>query len=444
MRKNYALLKQYGLALALLFTTTIIIYSCKKDSNIENTIESAKAWYNVKSRGKQIELKSTENITLKAGMFKFNDDRDMIHVPIIIKNNEGLKLEGSFMLLIIKENETYSSRVIFNEQSDYFNALISDEGIKQAYLNILNISEDKMLIQDKSVVVPNINRGKLMTVREEPVMCTDWYWTTYDSWTGTVYDEIYLYTSCTGGGGGTAPGTGASNVFTKKVDVDPNARQCLKDIKAALEALGMKNTSTESSLIAGVLNKLNLSNGEGFNGILTEGSTSKINYIAETTPPDYNNIAQNVVTEIKFNSTYLNKMTDLAVAGVMMHEYVHAYFSWNLYLMERNKNVDPKFKETYDLLFTENGQINYSPEKDSQHEQIAKSFVGEISAMLKQYAISNQIALPTDSEYFNKMAWAGLEKTSLYKFAPAGTNTTLSAEQGLLGNKITQVIKCKQ
>lgn len=31
MRKNYTLLKQYVIALTFLFTTAIIIYSCKKD-----------------------------------------------------------------------------------------------------------------------------------------------------------------------------------------------------------------------------------------------------------------------------------------------------------------------------------------------------------------------------------------------------------------------------
>jgi hypothetical protein len=36
MRKNYALLKQYVLALILLTTTTIVIYSCKKGEDKSN------------------------------------------------------------------------------------------------------------------------------------------------------------------------------------------------------------------------------------------------------------------------------------------------------------------------------------------------------------------------------------------------------------------------
>lgn len=48
MRKNYALLKRYTIALTLLLTATIIIYSCKKDNAFSNP-ETIKAkllsWY---------------------------------------------------------------------------------------------------------------------------------------------------------------------------------------------------------------------------------------------------------------------------------------------------------------------------------------------------------------------------------------------------------------
>lgn len=44
----------------------------------------------------------------------------------------------------------------------------------------------------------------------------------------------------------------------------------------------MKNTGTGSGLIASILNKLNLSAGESFNAIITEGQTTP-GYIAETT-----------------------------------------------------------------------------------------------------------------------------------------------------------------
>jgi hypothetical protein len=469
--KNYLFNRNLlKVSLLLISITFLFLYSCKNNTvEFSNTdpIADAKAWYLKSNTNKGTVLQSNKGTSQQieqeidwdsAKAFKLNDGTDVIGVPVKMILGK-VALGGSYMLLIDKVKNNYSVHVAYNSQKDYFKKDVSDEEMIAIYNQSLKANNTPQ---------KSGNGSKLMAVT-----CTQWYLSTtyYD---GDGYElgstSRLLYTSCSGdlgdypdadmGGPVDCAGTLAGGAYIsdcgciggqtgiqqcpREVYVDENVRQCLKDIKAALEALGMKNTSTSSELIASILNKLNLSTGENFNAIIVETTPSDPNNIAATLPPDYNDKTKSVATEIKFNPTYLNKLTDLAVAGVMMHEYIHAYFSWNLYLMERNKQVDPKFKETYDLLFNDDGQINYSPEKDLQHEQMAKSFAGEISAMLKQYAISNQIPLPSDPEYFNKMAWAGLEKTSLYKFAPSGTNATLAAEQGLSGNKITQVIKCKQ
>jgi len=232
----------------------------------------------------------------------------------------------------------------------------------------------------------------------------------------------------------------------KKVEVDSNARQCLKDIKAALELLGMKNTRTSGSLIANVLNKLNLSTGSNFNAIITEGTLDS-GYNAETRliKNPNNSDLNSYLSKIEFNSSYLDKATELKVAGTMMHEYIHAYFDWNLYLIRTGqRQADENFEKTYMVLFDKSG----APIPDRygisvQHEQIAISFTTEISSMLKDYAIANHIPLPADPEYFNKIAWAGLAKTSSYKFAPSGANYTISAESGTASATITQNLKCR-
>jgi len=49
MRKNYALLKRYALALTFLFAATLVVHSCKKDKNSgfsDPEIESLKFLYN--------------------------------------------------------------------------------------------------------------------------------------------------------------------------------------------------------------------------------------------------------------------------------------------------------------------------------------------------------------------------------------------------------------
>ncbi|KQN34544.1 hypothetical protein ASE92_13190 [Pedobacter sp. Leaf41] len=257
-----------------------------------------------------------------------------------------------------------------------------------------------------------------------------------------------------GGGGGYVPtpigggneGGGGSPQAPKVVDVDPDARQCLKDIKAALEGLGMKNTATGSGLISSVLNKLNLGTGANFNAIITE-ETIAPGSIAETTlitnPNSWG--TQGYVSKINFNSSYLNKASELATVRTMMHEYLHAYFDWNMYLIRSGqKGSDHEFETAYTLLFDESG----APLPDSygnvaQHEQIAKTFTSEISSMLKNYAITHNIPTPADPLYFDKMAWGGLQKTSLHKFAPDGAIYTNSAEQGNGSYTITTALKCK-
>ncbi|WP_229676824.1 SprT-like domain-containing protein, partial [Pedobacter psychrotolerans] len=233
----------------------------------------------------------------------------------------------------------------------------------------------------------------------------------------------------------------------QKVDIDPEARQCLKDIKAKLEVLGMKNTALSTGLISEVLNSLNLSKGSNFNAIINEAVLSK-GIVAETTlitnPNSWG--SQGYVSKITFNTSVLNTATDLKLVATMMHEYIHAYFDWNMYLIRTGqKNHDSDFEKNYKILFDESGDpLPDSFGNTAQHEQIAKSFVSNISAMLKSYAISESIPFPADPNYFEKMGWVGLQKTKAGTFAPNGTWYTTNAESGTSSPTITQTIKCKK
>lgn len=257
---------------------------------------------------------------------------------------------------------------------------------------------------------------------------------------GVENGSAYWNTECKTCMGGT---TGIDQCPIKQVDVDPNARPCLAAIKAKLEALGLKNTSKEAGLIADVLNKLNLSIGSNFNAIINEKAIST-NFVAQTieiTNPNSTWGTQGLVSEISFNSTYLDKMTDLAVAATMMHEYVHAYFEWNFHLMERGQvGYDVNFVNTYKLLFDKNGNPDNTP--NAHHEQMAVSFAGSISAMLKQYADSKGIAYPADPDYFKKMGWSGLTDTNAGKYAPAGATYTIASETGQGGVYLSKSLNC--
>jgi len=300
-------------------------------------------------------------------------------------------------------------------------------------------------------------RGKQMSIDHELTDCASYYYVTWDAHSGEILSSTFLYTECEGnaGGGGNGSGGGGgtggdgSNPSNPKVDVDPAARPCLGQIKSTLEALGLKTSISDGTgLIASILNKLNLSTGSNFNAIITEGTILPGALATTTLTANLNPLwgTQGTVSQIKFSSEHLNKMTELKVAATMMHEYVHAYFDWNASLIRNGQaGYDPGFQEKYTLLFDKTGKPLPDDFKGNiQHEQMSRNFVREIAVMLRNYAVAQEIPMPADQEYFNKMAWGGLLGTAAGKFAPEGTEYTLSAEQGTSGTTITTQTKCKQ
>lgn len=464
----------FKISLSLISITLLFVQACKNDKtelrNID-PIASAKAWY-LKSNingSMQLQLQSSKGTIqqikqeidwVSAKAFKLDDGTDVFGIPVKMILGEAV-LGGSFMMLISKDKIGYNLQIAYNTRTDYFKGSISNK-------EMINIYK-QTLVPDKINLRVNGSRAKLMAIT-----CTNWHMVTnfYDGAGNFITSTSrFLYQSCSGdigdypepdhGGPVDCAGTLAGGAYLSdcgciggatgilecykvimKVDVDPNVRQCLKDIKAALEALGMKNTSKSTGLIAGVLNKLNLSTGLDFNATITEGSINS-KYIAETTWETNPN--GNRITQIKFNETYLNRATDLKMAGTMMHEYIHAYFDWNLYLMKSGATTyDANFEKTYKLLFDESGVPLNDGFGANQHQQIATSFVKEIAAMLKIYAANQNIPLPADPLYFEKIGWGGLQYTSLYKYAPEGTTYANSAEAGNNSTTITQTIKCKK
>lgn len=351
----------------------------------------------------------------------------------------------------------------FGNGWSYMEGLISGRIAASTKENYLQSQKELSGLNKKS---PN-GRDKL--AREQGFTCFTamieyWGSTCVDSYGCDYYITGVSYvTSCTGpsglggeggeygggGGGGADGGVGNVPATISKVDVDPAARPCLGQIKSTLEALGLKtSTSDGTGLIASILNKLNLSTGPNFNAIIMEGTIlpGALAATTLTTNPNPSWGTQGTVSQIKFSSEHLNKMTELKVAATMMHEYVHAYFDWNASLIRNGQGgYDPGFQEKYTLLFDKSGKPLPDDFKGNiQHEQMSKNFVKEIATMLKNYAMSQRIPMPADQEYFNKMAWGGLLGTPAGKFAPEGTEYTLSAEQGSSATTITSQTKCKQ
>ena len=75
--------------------------------------------------------------------------------------------------------------------------------------------------------------------------------------------------------------------------------------------------------------------------------------------------------------------TDLAIAAVIIHEVVHAYF-FSLFDDKLNNNI-PKALNDFDLLYQRYVTNKYVGSDDAQHAQIWQNFIGIMSSALQEY-----------------------------------------------------------
>ncbi|TBO45060.1 hypothetical protein [Pedobacter kyonggii] len=405
------------------------------------------------------------------GLFKFNTKVPIEGEKISMKKSftrllfikTATATEGYFMTIINSDEylETTSNpeqNTFLKKEASFIGTVVYHD-FQGKMTNAISIGGIKLL-NKKVSVNSQAARGKIMQAFPDECKETDIYQVIgigcFDIGAYTYCENSYsIYVGRTKCGGGSEPGAGSGGgaggggtsnpPVILKVDVDSNARQCLKDMKAALESLGMKNTSKTAGLISDILNKLNLSQGSNFNAIINEGVTAN-GHLAETIWITDPNNSSNLLTQIKFDSGYLNKLTDLAVAATMMHEYIHAYFDWNIRLMNEGKTgFDANFQATYKFLFDKTGAPLNDQLGTYQHEQMANSFATSIGEMVKKYADSQGITYPADPDYFKKIGWIGLTGTPSATHAPPGTSYTLASEEGSSGTTpLSQRLKCKQ
>lgn len=210
-------MKKQNLIKMLIFTSflTLVSLSCRKDSQIrnDNTIESAKDWYVKLSSNSKTSLKSSkqneEKVTTKykwdkAKSFTFSDGKNVIGVPVNLIMGDKDDAPGSYMLLIYKTDNEYSSAIIFNQKDGYYQDSKSTSDIEAAFIINQKSKVSKSLSKDTQAY-STASKDKKMRLEVEPV-CIDWYLITTITWPDgqiNVYED-YLYSTCypTGGGGG--------------------------------------------------------------------------------------------------------------------------------------------------------------------------------------------------------------------------------------------------
>ena len=139
-------------------------------------------------------------------------------------------------------------------------------------------------------------------------------------------------------------------------------------------------------------------------------------------PRFYNFGSQNIFAylDVTINLSYelISRGTKFSIAQTVMHEMIHAYFSYRS--IDANGDPVKEAKLAHELGFLE----PYDPNADTsrygdQHEQMASKYIQEMVVALKEYKFISEQDLTdmrsrfpnlTLDEYYEAMAWSGLNE----------------------------------
>ena len=111
------------------------------------------------------------------------------------------------------------------------------------------------------------------------------------------------------------------------------------------------------------------------------------------------------------DGTGINKPpTDLAIAAVMIHEVVHAYF-FSLYDDKVNSGITNALDD-FDLLYQKYVLQNYFGADDAQHAQIWKSFINITASSLQEHHTGDGA---NPSQFYQDIILGTLMKTNTFK-----------------------------
>lgn len=123
----------------------------------------------------------------------------------------------------------------------------------------------------------------------------------------------------------------------------------------------------------------------------------------QTDPPSsYDEINGSITT--RFDSQNYPRATNLSWARTILHESVHAFLV-SYYSTERESWI-----ATYPEMVEDWGELqNWN---DVHHEEFARTLVGDIATILKEYGEYKGYILSDD--FYMALAWGGLEGTSAF------------------------------
>lgn len=421
MRKNYVLLKRYVLALTLLLTTTIIIYSCKKEIKKPTDAElitQAKEWFNAQSvifytpswEKAIVAHTNNQNFIVLPSNISLTDGRTMVKSLLVINvfenRNQGNLIEvfdevnvddKLLKNVILPEYLTYNEKAIFSKDVK-FNLLLFDiehkfqkgsafvDGSIRWSLSLmaptdLKSSERLMNLRPKTLMADR-NR----TTKEKA--CYDYY-LVYRDLMGALIESYYLYSSCDDGGGNVG-GSGGSNSNSKS-DIRNNVKnQCIKN---ALNLALSKNAVNEIKTLFYDA----FGSNKNYNVVFADGSFNTTTKDA-TTSTGLDPRTSVMTSLITFNTDVSVIRSEQYAVATIYHEMVHA-------------ELRKLFPQDAD------GKIIIP----SQHEYMAQNFVNKIEASIKS-------VFPDLSDAdAQALSWGGLKQTSFFDLL-TDANKTLIGE----------------
>lgn len=125
--------------------------------------------------------------------------------------------------------------------------------------------------------------------------------------------------------------------------------------------------------------------------------------------------------KVKLNPWVLNNSTREYILQVMLHESLHSYIDYYYYLFQTNVVDSNFFREHFRIFYDIRRNGNYSLTEMAQHEQMTENYLTQIENSIRAY---NQNITPLVSR---KLAWEGLQGTSMWYTAYPGDTTLIMA-----------------
>lgn len=196
----------------------------------------------------------------------------------------------------------------------------------------------------------------------------------------------------------------AGEYFEENID-DTDLEPCLKTILNDLKNI--------ESGIGHIITKF-AGNDPGYNWKVKDSTLSGTNTAFTESPAHYNSVTGTITTTFD-SQTWLNA-TDISWARTILHESVHAYLSVFF------KTDRPNWIATYPEMVQEWG--TFQNWNDVHHEEFARSLIDQIALSLKEYGEFKGYNL--SNQFYEDMAWGGLQDTSLYQALPIGDKNRIS------------------